>query len=70
MADLNLPKMTDLSNAIRKTLSAHRAVLEGIATHAERHRAALEAARHEAEQQAKIKEGIKRQNAQLHATGV
>lgn len=38
MADIKLPKNLNLREHVRRTVSAHQAVIEGIATHAEKHR--------------------------------
>lgn len=70
MADIKTGHMTALDNAIRKTLTAHEAISAEIATHAEKHRADLDARRREAEQQRKISEGIERVNAKLRADRV
>lgn len=65
MAKIVTVNSSDLRTVMRELTSAHEAITEGIATHAEKHRAKLEAARHAAEQTAQINEGIKRQSASI-----
>lgn len=45
MPKLKQPKYINLADALRKTISAHQAVIEGIATHAEKHRVEMDAKR-------------------------
>lgn len=54
-----------LMTALRKTTSAHNAVKEGIATHAEKHRVALHESREKMARDARIADGAKRANGQL-----
>jgi hypothetical protein len=60
--------LTDVQGAIAKMISAHEAVKQGIATHAEKRRAAQQASRHAAEQQLRIEAGIKAQNADVRTS--
>lgn len=61
----NVTALTDVQQAIRDVISAHEAIVKGIATHAEKRRALQQEMRHEAERQLAISEGAKRQNAQV-----
>lgn len=45
MSDIKQPKNISLREHVRRTISAHQAVVEGIATHAEKHRAEYDAKR-------------------------
>lgn len=59
--------LADVRESIRKMASAHDAVRKGIATHAEKQRVLHQEQRHAAEQQARILEGVKKQNEQVRA---
>lgn len=65
MGNIRVQALADVQASIRKMISTHDAVMKGIATHAEKQRALHQAARHEAEQRARIAEGAKRQNEQI-----
>lgn len=61
--------ITDIQQAARDLISAHKAVGEGIATHAEKHRVATNQKREEAARNLRIAEGARRHNAEIPATG-
>lgn len=67
MVKSNAQALTNLQETARKLVSAHEAIKQGIATHAEKERATLQAKRHATEQQARIAEGAAKQNAQVRA---
>lgn len=67
MANVPLIRLTDLQEAVRDVISAREAVRQGIADHAEKRRVAMQELRHEVERQAKISDGIKRQNAKIQS---
>lgn len=68
MAKVITVPASNLGEAMRQVVSARQAVTEGIATHAEKHRAKLEADRHAAEDRARIEEGIKRSGGNIHTS--
>lgn len=59
--------LSELKVSLQKTISAHEAIKQGIATHAEKRRALQQEARHAADRQARITEGAAKQNAQVRA---
>lgn len=62
MAKLVGPHVKNLTAAIREVISAHQAIVEGIATHAEKHEQALVTKRGQVRVQHAISEGIERAN--------
>lgn len=58
-------RATDLKAAARSLIEAHAALREGIATHAEKHEAVLDARRKKITQDRKIAEGITRNAKQV-----
>lgn len=63
MSDLEKPSYVALLESARAAVSAHEAVVQGIATHAEKHQAARQAADHKAEMTAKLNAGTQAINA-------
>lgn len=61
--------LSDFKVSLQKTISAHEAIKQGIATHAQKRRVLQQEARHAAERQARISEGAAKQNAQIRAAG-
>lgn len=61
--------LSDLQESVRNVISAHEAIKQGIATHAEKRRALQQESRHAADRQARISEGAAKQNAQVRAAG-
>lgn len=59
--------LSDLQESVRNVISAHEAIKQGIATHAEKRRALQQEARHAADRRARISEGAAKQNAQVRA---
>lgn len=57
MADIPTPKFADLTAIARDIISAHQAVTEGIATHAEKHHADQEQQRVKLEADRRLKGG-------------
>lgn len=68
MAGKNASVMNAVMTSLRNTGSAHTAVREGIATHAEKHRTAMHEAREKLAREAKVNAGIARANSQVHGT--
>ena len=66
MMDKNVtPLYADMKRALASAVSAHQAIMEGIATHAEKHTAALDQARKDAEHEQRISDGIERARNQV-----
>lgn len=58
MADIPTPQFADLTAIARDVISAHEAISEGIATHAEKHHAAQEQQRVKLEADRRLTGGI------------
>lgn len=67
MPPKNAAAMNALMEALRRTATAHEDVRQGIATHAEKHRASMHEAREKMAREAKINEGIARANSSLYS---
>lgn len=65
MPKLTTVPLTDLDASVDKMISAGKAVKEGIATHAQKHREAVDARRHALERERKVQEGIRRSVSQI-----
>lgn len=65
MARSNIPAHTNVKAALRDIISAHQAILDGIATHAEKHVAIIDARREEGRRQDAINAGIAKQSGQV-----
>lgn len=65
MARSNIPVHTNVKAALRDIISAHQAILDGIATHAEKHRLIVDARREEVRRQDAINAGIAKQSGQV-----
>ena len=63
MTDLAKPPYMDLTKTLRRAISAHDAVLLGIATAAEKERDRRQQAYHKQEAERKLQAGIVKQNA-------
>lgn len=61
--------LANVQKSLAKMTSAHDAIREGIATHAQKHNAATDAKRKQAEQQRRIAEGTAKHNAAIPAAG-
>lgn len=56
---------TDVRTALRDMITAHEAIMQGIATHAEKHEAAVDAKREEVRRQHAISAGIAKHSGQV-----
>lgn len=65
MAKLQLSAYADMRRSLDEAVSAHDAISQGIATHAERHTAEMDAKRMSAEHTANIEAGIERTRNQV-----
>lgn len=54
MTDVHIPKIRNEATVLRDTVTAHAAVMQGIATHAEKHSAARLEALHKLEAERKL----------------
>lgn len=59
--------LTNVQDSIKSVISAHKAILEGIATHAQKRREIQDSSRRDAKQRALAAEGASKQNAQIRA---
>lgn len=60
--------LVNVQKSLAKMMSAHEAIREGIATHAQKHNAATDVKRKQAEQALRIAEGTAKHNAAIPAT--
>lgn len=58
MPDIPQPKFTDLTAVAEDLISAHTAVAEGIAAHAQKHEVTIDARRRKLEAERKLQAGI------------
>lgn len=65
MARRVIVKVTNLQAAARELISAHAALREGVATHAEKHDAALDASRKQSRMNKAIRDGIAKNAKQV-----
>lgn len=65
MARSNISAHVNIKAALRDVISAHQAILDGIATHAEKHRLIVDARRGEVRRQDAINAGIAKQSGQV-----
>jgi hypothetical protein len=57
MSDMPKLEYVDLTHSMRRVISAHKAVVEGITTHAEKERAKRQAEHHKMEEAQKLAAG-------------
>lgn len=69
MAISKTEPLVNLRKSAAKMISAHEAIREGIATHAQKHNAATDAKRRQAEQTLRIAEGTAKHNATIPSAG-
>lgn len=65
MARSNTGIHTDVRTALRDMITAHDAIMQGIATHAEKHEAIVDAKREEVRRQDAIRRGIEKHSGQV-----
>lgn len=66
MANPIPPSHPRMFKALARVHSAHQAIRDGIATHAEKHESAIDARRRKLEEDARIANGIAAANAKVH----
>lgn len=65
MAEIKLALYADMRKAMNDAISAHEAIAEGIATHAEKHAAEIDQARKNVTINQRISEGVERARNQV-----